>query len=185
MADFNKAFEVLMKLEFNNQSNFLHKNKTERDYTIGGIYKYAHPSWLGWFIVMDTIQRNDGNISLASRELYRNSHLKELIMQFYKQHFWNRMQLDEINNDNTAMELFIFGVNAGCRNAIRKAQKVVGADQDGLIGKITIGLLNSYDPDKFDMKFDEVENQFYEDIIKNKPSFAVYRNGWLNRASYV
>ena len=185
MANFKKSFDTLMKLEFNNPSNFLHKNSTERDYTIGGIYKYAHPDWLGWFIVMDTIQRNDGSIATASRELYRNSHLQELIMQFYKNHFWDRMRLDEVTDDNTAMEIFIFGVNAGTRNAIRKAQKVIGADQDGLIGKITIGLLNSFDTKQFDMKFDEVEISFYENIIKNKPSFAIYRNGWLNRANFV
>ena len=174
-----------MKLEFNNPSNFLHKNSTERDYTIGGIYKYAHPNWLGWFIVLNSIQKNDGNIGATSRELYRNAHMMELIEVFYKDHFWDRMRLDEIQDDNTAMEIFIFGVNAGTRNAIRKAQRVVGADQDGLIGKITIGMLNSFNPKEFDMKFDEVEISFYENIIKNKPSFAQYRSGWLNRANYV
>lgn len=185
MANFNKAFDVLMKLEFNSPNNYLHKNKTEYDYTIAGIYKYAHPNWLGWFIVMDTLQKNEGSIQASSRELYRNSHLKELIMKFYKENFWDRMRLDEIIDDNIAMELFVFGVNAGTRNAIRKAQKIIGADVDGLIGKITIGLLNSFDSNTFDIKFDELEIKFYEDIIKNKPSFAIYRQGWRNRATTV
>lgn len=185
MADFKKSFDVLMKLEFNNASNFLHKNTTERDYTIGGIYKYAHPNWLGWFIVLDTIQRNDGSIPIASRELYRNTHLQELVMQFYKEKFWDRMHLDKIIDDNTAMEIFIFGVNAGCRNAIRKAQQVVGADTDGLIGPVTIGMLNLYDAEMFDIAFDSVELEYYDSIIKSRPSFSMYRNGWKNRAEFV
>jgi len=185
MADFNKAFEILMKLEFSNSSNYLHKNSTERDYTVAGIYKYAHPKWLGWFIVMDTLERNQGNMAVSSRELYLNSHLKELVMQFYKSQFWDRMRLDQIRNDNTATELFVFAVNAGTRNAVRKAQKLVGADADGQVGPVTIGLINSFDPDKFDIMFDEVELKYYDDIIKRKPSFAVYKNGWKNRAEYV
>lgn len=185
MSDFKKAFDVLMKLEFSNASNFLHKNKSERDYTIAGIYKYAHPNWLGWFIVSNTLQSNDGNITATSRELYRNTHINELIMQFYMEHFWLRLRLNELHSDNTATEIFLFAVNSGSRNAVRKAQKVVGADQDGLMGKITLGLLNNYNEKEFDLKFDEVEKQFYSDIIARKPSFAIFKNGWFNRAEYV
>ena len=185
MADFALAFEILMRLEFSNSSNYLHKNKTERDYTIAGIYKYAHPDWLGWFIVSDTLQRHNNNVASASRELYKNNHLKELIMKFYKDKFWNRMKLDEVQDNNTATELFIFGVNAGCRNAIRKAQGIIGATVDGLIGRETIRLLNEYDAKDFDLIFDAVELQYYKDIIANKPSFAIYKDGWRNRAEYV
>jgi len=174
-----------MKLEFNSPSNYLHKNKTERDYTVAGIYKYAHPNWLGWFIVSDTIQRDEGNISMASRELYRNTHLTELIMKFYKEKFWDRMRLDEVHSDNTATELFIFACNSGTRNAIRKAQKLTGVDADGFVGRITIGALNAFNEDEFDMKFDEVEKQFYEDLIAKKPSFSIFKKGWFNRAEYV
>ena len=185
MADFRKAFAVLEKLEYNSASNYLHKNKTENDYTVSGIYKYAHPNWLGWFIVNNALERNQGNIEATSRELYRSTHLKELVMQFYLEQFWNRLRLNEIHSDNTATEIFLFAVNSGCRNAIRKAQRVVGADEDGLIGKVTIGLLNAFDEKEFDLKFDEVEKEFYQDIINKKPSFAIFKNGWFNRAEYV
>jgi lysozyme family protein len=185
MSDFRKAFDVLMKLEFSNASNILHKNKSEMDYTVAGIYKYAHPNWLGWFIVSNALQNNDGNITAASRELYRNTHLKELIMQFYMEQFWLRLRLDELHSDNTATEIFLLGVNIGCRNAVRKAQKVVGAHQDGLIGPVTIGLLNNYNEKEFSVEFDEVEKQYYSDLIKRRPSLSIYANGWKNRAEYV
>ena len=185
MSDFKKAFDVLMRLEFNSPSNYLHKNKTERDYTVAGIYKYAHPNWLGWFIVNNALERNLGDVEAASKELYKSTHLKELVMQFYLEHFWNKMHLNQIHSDNTATEIFIFAVNSGTRNAVRKAQKVVGAEQDGLMGKITLGLLNNFDEKEFDLKFDEVEKQFYSDIIEKRPSFAIFKNGWFNRAEYV
>ena len=185
MGDFRKAFAVLEKLEYNSASNYLHKNKSENDYTVAGIYKYAHPNWLGWFIVNNALERNQGNVAAASRELYKSTHLKELVMQFYIEQFWNRLRLNEVHSDNTATEIFLFAVNSGCRNAVRKAQKVVGADEDGLMGKITIGLLNAFDEKEFDLKFDEVEKEFYQNIIDKKPSFAVFKNGWFNRAEYV
>ena len=185
MADFKKAFDVLMTLEFNRPSNFLHKNKTENDYTVAGIYKAAHPNWLGWFIVLDTLHRAEGNITLASQQLYKNTHLKEQAMDFYKRTFWDRMKLDKVDNDNTATELFVFAVNAGTRNAVRKAQKIVGVEVDGLVGPMTLKALNNFDSNQFDMKFDEIEIQFYDDLIKKRPSFACYRAGWMNRATSV
>lgn len=185
MDNFQIAFEILMSLEFNEPSNYLHKNKAERDYTVAGIYKAAHPNWLGWFIINDTLQRNKGDVKAASRELYKNTHLTELVMQFYKEKFWDRMRLDELHSSNTAVEIFIFAVNSGTKNAIRKAQKVVGILQDGLVGRMTLSALNNFDRDTFDMKFDEVEIAFYDDLIKRKPSFAIYQNGWHNRARTV
>ena len=185
MADFKKAFDVLITLEFNSPSNFLHKNKTENDYTIAGIYKAAHPNWLGWFIVSDTLAKTEGDIRLASQKLHKSIHLKEQIMDFYKRSFWDRMKLDKVDNNNTATELFVFAVNAGTRNAVRKAQKIIGVEVDGLVGPMTLNALNEYDSNTFDMKFDEVEIQFYNDLIKKRPSFAMYRNGWMNRAVSV
>lgn len=185
MANFKKAFDVLMKLEFNSPSNYLHKHDTERDYTVAGIYKYAHPNWLGWFIVGNALERKKGDIYAASRELYKSTHLTELVMQFYLEHFWSKMRLNDVHNDNTATELFIFATNSGTRNAIRKAQKLIDVTADGLVGPQTLRALNEYDPHEFDMKFDEVEKQFYADIIAKKPSFEIFKNGWNKRAEYV
>ena len=174
-----------MSLEFNNPNNFLHKNKGEYDYTIGGIYKTAHPNWVGWQIVLGELASNRENMSLTSSRLWHNKVFRGMVSTFYEEKFWKKMKLDQITHQNTAEELFIFGVNSGSRNAIRKAQKIVGATPDGLIGPDTIKKLNAYDPEDFDMIFDVVELQYYNDIIKNKPSFAMFKDGWRNRAKAV
>lgn len=185
MSNFHKAFEKLMKLEFKDHTNFLHKNRGENDYTVGGIYRTANPHWYGWKIVMIELQANNFDIFETSSKLFNNKHFMSGIAQFFKENEWDRMKLDRIKNQNTAEEIFLFGVNSGKRNAIRKAQRLVGVYPDGLIGPITIKALNDYDPTLFDMQFDEIEKQFYADIIERKPSFAIFQNGWINRAEFV
>ena len=185
MANFEKSFTLLMKLEFNKPSNLLHKNKGEDNYTVGGIYKTAHPHWYGWGIVSASIHRYNYDIKKASTELYNSSPFQRLIAVFYQEHFWNKMRLDEIVDQNTADEIFLFGVNSGKKNAIRKAQKIVNVDEDGIIGTQTITALNNFDSEIFSMKFDELEKQFYASIIAKKPSFKIFENGWNNRAEYV
>jgi len=71
------------------------------------------------------------------------------------------------------------------RTAARKTQKLVGVVADGIIGNQSIKAINEFDEDLFDMQFDDLELQYYEDIIKKKPSFAMFRNGWKNRALTV
>ena len=185
MAIFEKSFILLMKLEFNKPSNFLHKNKGEDGYTVGGIYKTAHTNWYGWGIVSASVHRHDNDIKKASTELYNSQPFTRLVAVFYQENFWDKMKLDQINDQNTADEIFLFGVNSGKKNAIRKAQKIVGAEEDGIIGLQTITALNNFDAEIFSMKFDELEKQFYASIIAKKPSFSIFKEGWNNRAEYV
>ena len=132
-----------------------------------------------------TLAAHDNDIQKASRFLYDNKSFVAMVAMFYRDEFWNKMKLDEVLYQNTAEEIFIFGVNAGKRTAIRKAQKIVGAVQDGLIGPMTIKALNDYNEAEFDMKFDNMEIEYYDYLIAKKPSFEIFKNGWRNRAEYV
>lgn len=188
MADFDKSFGELMKLEFNSPENFLHKNTGENDYTVAGIYKSAHPKWIGWHAVDIELMNANGDILEASKRLFKSYTFMRMVKDFYYEYFWLAMKLDKVLSQEVVDELFVFGVNSGKKNAIRKAQKLLGFEPrwiDGFIGFMTIAALNAYDPHEFDMKFDEIELQFYYDIIARKPSFAVFKNGWRNRAYAV
>jgi len=185
MTNFERAIKLLFKVEFNSPKNFLHRNKTERDYTVGGVYKYAHPNWIGWETVSRVIDECGGNIQDASQILYYDELFVAQIKFFIKKEFWDKMKLDEINAQIICNEIFLFGYNAGKRTAIRKAQKIIGVTADGLIGPLTIKALNNFDIDKFSLEFDELELQYYADLIFKKPSFAIYKNGWQNRAIFV
>ena len=185
MSDFKQAFKKLNELEYSKPENYLHKNKGENDYTVGGIYKYANPNWPGWYLVNIAIANNSEDITKASVELFNKAPFREMVSMFYEDKYWNAMKLNQIIYQNTAEEIFLFGVNAGKRTAIRKAQKVVGVKEDGLIGPQTINALNNFPENEFDMKFDEIEKQYYSSLIDNNPSFKIFDAGWRNRAEYV
>ena len=185
MSNFKKAFEILMKMEFSSPKDFLHKNSGERDYTLAGIYKYANPDWIGWHAVELQMMNLGDDIAKASEKLYESPVVRTMISQFYEKSYWKRMSLDKIESQAIAEELFIFGVNAGCRNAVRKAQGIIGVKQDGLMGPVTISALNGFDPEAFDLIFDDVEIEYYKTIIENNPSFAIFEKGWKNRAYAV
>tara|TARA_R110000851_G_scaffold333075_2_gene511025 strand:+ start:5335 stop:5901 length:567 start_codon:yes stop_codon:yes gene_type:complete len=182
---FNNAFSILTNLEFSSSSNALHKNKGENGLTFMGIYQVAHPDWVGWDRIIKTLLAQKGNVKEASIILMENTNLPDLVSDFYKKKYWDRARLDEILDQRIGEEIFIFGVNVGMRTAIRKAQKLIGVVADGIIGSQTISALNSYEASKFDMEFDDIEKQYYADLIEKKPSFKCFENGWKNRAEAV
>lgn len=185
MANIKKALDKLYRLEFSNPATALHKNKGEDGLTFMGIYQTANPKWVGWKIVEDELARVGGDLKAASVKLYRDTRMISLVEDVYKELYWDKAKLDKVDSQKIAEEIFVFGVNAGMRNAIRKAQKLVGATPDGIVGSQTLKALNAFNESEFDMKFDYLEIEFYEDLIKNKPSFAMFRNGWINRANAI
>ena len=184
MSNFKGAMKLLETLEFNSPSNILHKNSNEKDVTFYGIYKYAHPSWIGWDKVSKAIEAT-GNLERASVILSKDEELKAQVYKFYKAEFWDEMKLDYIEDNIKANEMFIFGVNAGQANAIKAAQKLVGVNTDGIIGEKTIKAINDYDPLAFDLGYDRLELAYYQSLIEKNPSLAINERGWENRARKI
>lgn len=184
MANMDRVFDIMLKLEFNSPANALHTNKTETGYTFMGIYQKAHPHLSMWKKVDEVVAKHR-KLSDASRELYSNAGLLDEVKTFYKKNFWDRMRLDEIHEQHVANEMFVFGVNAGCGRSVRLAQLVVGTVADGLIGPKTIEAINAYDTDAFDTEFDLEEIKYYEAIVSNNPEKKIFLNGWKNRAVAV
>lgn len=182
MADIKISMKELLKLEFSDPKNALHKNKTEEDITYMGIYRKAHPTWSGWKTV-DFYKVED--IELWSTICYSNKKLYNKVIEFYKTQFWDKMKLDQIKDQNMATELFVFAVNVGVLKAVQAAQKIIGVVADGIIGPITLGKLNTYDKLKFDVLFDLEEIKYYERIVAKRPEYKIYFNGWKNRAYTV
>lgn len=184
MANFKSSFELMSKMEFNNPNNCLHRNKGENGLTFWGIYESANPSWSGWNMVRNTLS-SFGDIKAASSRLYNDEWLKGKVMQFYKTNYWDKLKLDRVDSQKIADEMFCFGVNAGVGTSARIAQRVVGVDADGIIGDGSLEAINSFDESEFDTRFDELEIEYYNKIIKNKPSLNVFRKGWTTRAYQV
>lgn len=201
MADIRKSMELLKKVEHSNRNDkLLHKNRGESGLTFFGIYETAHPNWKGWRIIkaymeldedwkeyLKTGDRNDFSLALRkiSNILAGVSDLNQLVIDFYKTEFWDVARLDEVKSQKIADEIFIFGVNANMKIAAIKAQFLVDALPDGVIGSKTIILLNAFDENKFDVLFDEEEIKYYDKLIKLNDKFKINEAGWHNRANAV
>lgn len=185
MANIKEALKILYKAEFNKPSNALEINQTEDGYTFMGIYQKANPTWSGWNIVRQKIQQYNRDMKLVSKMLYDNEKMQEYVEWFYKREYWDRAKLDRIDSQNTANEIFLFGVNAGMYKAITTAQEIVGVVADGAVGEKTIKALNSFDDTVFSITYDVFEKHHYDEIIKNNPSKVIFANGWKNRAELV
>lgn len=184
MADIKEAFRILMKLEFSTPADALEKNPTESGYTFMGIYYTAHPSWEGWQVVRDAIADADGDVRTASINLYNNPNMQTLVYAFYKEVFWDVARLDELSQIK-ANEMFIFGVNAGMKNAVKLAQRVIGVDDDGILGNMTMGALLEFDDSEFDKQYDVMEMAYYDAIIAKNPAKRIFAKGWRYRANFV
>ena len=184
MADIKEAMNILMGLEFSSPYDALEKNPTETGYTYKGIYFTAHPNWPGWQIVRDIINHSGGNLRQASKTCYENEELNAMVDEFYKEVFWDKARLDELSQQK-ANEIFIFGVNAGMKRAIQLAQRVIGVEDDGVLGPKTFQALIDFPDEVFDVHFDIQEEKYYDAIIEKNPSKKIFARGWRARAQYV
>lgn len=98
---------------------------------------------------------------------------------FYFVYFWKN-QFEAINNDEAALHLFDMSVNAGVPRAVKLAQKVSGAKQDGIIGPKTVASINNMG-DAFTKAYQRERCNFYKYLARRTQKFNIFLNGWLNR----
>jgi len=103
----------------------------------------------------------------------------------YKEKYWDAVKGNQISNQKVANQIFDFGVNAGTKRSIRKAQEVLKETfnvmvVDGIIGNQTIGTLNSFDSDLFIVKFKLKRIEYYTEIAK-KTSLRKFLYAWTKR----
>lgn len=162
MADFLPAYESMIR----NEGGYkLHTVKGDRGgMTYAGIARNFHPNWLGW----DAIDR--GYIPDT-----------ELVRDFYRINFWNKVRGDDIENQRIARSLFDFAVNAGVSTAVKLAQIVAGVTPDGAIGPRTIEALNKLDGGSFVTAYALAKIARYRDIVARDRSQIKFLMGWINR----
>ena len=185
MAKFEDSMSILMDMEFSSPKNALEKNKTEDGHTFMGVYRAAHPDIALWDVVDEKLRLCEHNVKEASVMLYNDPSVVDMVADFYFATFWKPYRLKELVEQKKADEIFIFGVNAGMKKAIKIAQQLVGVEADGVVGPATIGAINKYDVDEFDREYDELEKAHYDAIVAVKPEKRIFANGWRNRAEAV
>jgi lysozyme family protein len=162
LASFESAFDKMMEDE---GGYVLHEVPGDRGgMTYAGIARKMNPNWEGW-------QHID----------YTETPPTQLVRDFYKTNFWNKIRGDEIESDVIASSIFNFAVNTGVSVASKLAQICVKTAPDGSIGPKTVQALNQANPELFVAYYALAKIARYRDIVTRDRSQMKFLLGWLNR----
>lgn len=165
MADFAKAFDNMIK----NEGGFtLHTTPGDRGgMTYAGITHKYHPNWEGWRV----LERSPDSPELTN-----------MVRGFYKAHYWNKINGDNINDQSVAESIFGSAVNFGVKTASKLVQLIIGAAPDGIIGSVSTKKINEAQIDLFHAQFGIAKIARYVAIVNKDRSQSKFLLGWINRA---
>ena len=100
--------------------------------------------------------------------------------------YWDKMGADHIENQSIAELCVQMCWGSGAKTAIRKIQKCLGCEPDGIVGPKTLAALNAPNRAEIHAKLWEMRRIWFLNIVKAQPKKKVFLNGWLNRlATFV
>ena len=173
MADFTQAFQLMIAHE----GGYGNDPDDPGGETYKGVARKIFSKWDGWTKV-DILKRQTG----FPANLDKDPELQQNISDFYRVTFWDKINGDQIANQEIANSIFDFGVNAGVGTSASLAQMVVGAKSDGVIGPNSILAINNFDPEHFLASFTVAKIARYVNIVKKRPTSRKYFYGWVIRA---
>jgi len=113
---------------------------------------------------------------------------KEDAICLYKEDFWDKYNIDEIDSHSLAIKLFDLCVNLGGKQAIKLLQISINQmnelpiEVDGDLANITLFKVNHSDPNKLLYRLKVNAEHFYINLVADHPNLAPFLPGWLNRA---
>ena len=173
MADFTQAFQLMIVHE----GGYVNDPDDPGGETYKGVARKIFSKWDGWTKV-DMLKRQPN----FPASLDKDPELQQNVSDFYRVNFWDKMNGDQIANQDVASSIFDFGVNAGSGTSASLAQMVVGVQSDGVIGPDSITAINNFDPDHFLASFTVAKIARYVNIVKKRPTSRKYFYGWVIRA---
>jgi lysozyme family protein len=107
------------------------------------------------------------------KELKLKTALDILENEYYK-----RPKIDKLP-ESIRKNVLDMAINAGPKRAVKILQRLVGAKQDGAIGPKTLKKLRESKITNND--YVDARRDYYLRLIKRKPIYKKFKNGWLNR----
>ncbi|HTL83372.1 MAG TPA: glycosyl hydrolase 108 family protein [Bacteroidia bacterium] len=166
MADFDKYYPILLKAEGGYASaEFAAKYNDKGGETYKGIARNFNPAWEGWAII-DAYKAKNGIPKWNS--IIPDPHLDELAKSYSKKLYWDKLMLDQVQNQSVAEYFMDYGFNSGLGTATKAVQRIVGATVDGGMGQHTLDAIA-----KFDQKdlFNKLVNARVA-LIQNSPTIS-------------
>lgn len=168
MSDFAKNIQIILTNEGSawqgkpsDRGNYFKGVLVGSKYGITGWDVYKH---FGIDVTIDTMQ----NLTV------------EQATEIYKEDYWDPMLGDQISNDSVCGIIFDAVVNEGMYAGIVGVQKIVGTEEDGVMGNITLTALNTYDQESLFNQYKQYRADQYLRISKEKNNAEFY-NDWMTR----
>lgn len=100
--------------------------------------------------------------------------------------YWRPFKADQIRNQSIANMCVDWAWGSGAVTAIKKVQRVLGVQVDGIVGEITLGAINRY-PSQLVLfeKIKDARLAFINAIVRNDPSQMRFLRGWTNRINDI
>lgn len=171
------TFETALKVVLEHEGGYVNDPSDPGGETYKGVARKMHSSWQGW-VEVDMAKRQ----SNFPKNLEQNSALQDMIHDFYRINFWDKVQGSHIENEQVAQVIFDFAVNAGVSTSASLVQKVLDVTVDGTIGPKTIAALNTFPAEHFIASFTLMKIARYVAIVNKRPESKKYFYGWVCRA---
>lgn len=174
-------FKEIIEKTLKNEGGYVNHASDRGGETYKGIARKFWPQWTGWSII-DRMERGKYTSDKAfTTALDANSELHQLVLDFYKKNFWDKMRLDEVKNDKIKYLMSDFGINFGTSRAVKYAQICSGSKVDSLIGPNTIQAINKTEPNKFCYQFLMECVEGYVSLVNRDDSQRAFLLGWMRR----
>ena len=98
------------------------------------------------------------------------------VYPIYKENYWNRLRADDLPS-GVDWSCFDWGVNSGTSRAAKALQRIVGVEQDGGIGPMTLQAVTEMKPVDIIEQLHHMRDGFYRDLS----TFDTFGRGWIRR----
>jgi len=165
MTKHNLFFDVAFSNILKTEGGYVDHPNDKGDATKFGITIYTLSDYRGHPVTEEDVK------SLTQEEAKR----------IYKDLYWDRLKLSEVDNINLCLALFDQGVNRGTRKVTEQIQKILGLKVDGIFGPVTLQAVNAMNPRKLLLFFIFETQKTYVNIAVNDPTQLVFLKGWIAR----
>lgn len=191
MANFKISFNKTM----GHEGGYVNDPDDAGGETYRGISRRFNPSWEGWSVI-DSCKKNGFDIKKCldvNKDL-----LNTVVMNFYKDKYWNPFWGDEIDNQAIANELFDTAVNMGVHRAVKFLQQALNylnrngtiySDivEDGAFGRNTMRAFKSLPKRDYDVLYkmmNVLQGMHYMNYMSKSPTQEKYARGWFKRVDF-
>jgi lysozyme family protein len=100
----------------------------------------------------------------------------------YRTYWWDKYGYGNILAQAVANKVFDMAVNLGAPRAHKMVQQALDLPQDGILGPESLNGLNTQPSLQLILSLQNIQAQFYRDLVASNPARQKFLNGWLNRA---